>query len=452
VTRIRRGLAVRKALVALTSAIGLLTWGCSSKPSVVPGDGGDAGPVGTDTVPPDTGPDGPGTGPDGPDSGGDGPGGSDGGGGVDGGDGGPLTSMVLGPYNLITCDGLSYAVSMNIGGQTFRLNMDTGSASVAVASTACTSCSDDPDTLYTPGSTASDTGRTTSLVYEDGSNWNGEIYTEQAMLDGMNTPVTMNLVAITSQQDFILAPTMCGDGTTYTDDGILGMGPIGSGATGTDDFIVQLARMYPGMGKAFSFQLCTNGGNLWMGGYDPAFTDGPMQFTPLLPVDPTYAAYNVEISDFQMDGQSLGFGVDDFGPSTVDSGTSDLLVPQAIFDAVVAKVQASPEFQQQITTQTDFFDGQYCLQPSVSLDMLNQKLPKVTMVLPGRQGSDPVTLQLPATSSYLSISSDPSGPYVCSGIAPDFSTVIGARVLMSTITLIDREAHLVGFAPEKGCP
>jgi hypothetical protein len=377
-------------------------------------------------------------------------------GGADASDGPNLPPGVVGPFPLTTCDRLQYAVATTIGTQTFNLSIDTGSASLAVGAASCMSCSGvDPNGLYAPGESATDLMRTTTITYADGSGWKGEIYKDSVQLAGQASPINLNLVAIETSRRFLRPPTTCSDGSTYIDDGIIGLGPEGSGAPGTDDFITQMARNYPGIGKAFSFQLCDHGGNMWVGGYDPAYTAGPMQLVPMLPVSPNNNPfYSVEIGAMSVDGTDLGVGPNDFGAALVDSGTTLFYLGTPAFTALTNKLIADPTFSQMITSDMTFFTQMNCVDPapSMSVDELNAALPKVRLTLPGH-GGGMVNLDLPAFSSYLTRVDDGMGGLaLCSGVQDGGgSTIMGDVVLSALVTLIDREVNLVGFAPQQGC-
>jgi hypothetical protein len=361
---------------------------------------------------------------------------------------GPPPPGILGPFPLQSCDRISYSVTAQIGGQNLQLTIDTGSGTLAVASSLCDrTCQGIYQ--YTPGPTATDLMRTTSLSYADMSGWTGEIFEDQVTLQGMNLPVTFDFAAITKNNAFLHAGETCSAGPGFVDDGILGLGPIGSGSPGTDDFISRLNDTYPGMAAAFSFQLCQYGGNLWFGGYDPQFTAGDMKYTPLLPIDPTYPTIAIEIADMGFDGTSLGFTPQQIGGALVDSGTSLMVLPTNIYNALITKVTANANFQQMIGDAT-FFSSSNCITPTVSPDVLDAMLPPFNLTLPAPDGTT-FTINLPPFNSYLRWLSNGANIVVCPGVDSGGS-ILGDVMLSSQITLIDREARLVGFAPQKGCP
>ena len=83
---------------------------------------------------------------------------------------------------LTGCGGPGYAARFVLGSDVFDLTIDTGSGTVAVASTACTTCDVTPE--YTPGASAQDEGRRVSDQYLMGS-WQGEVYTDSVRVDGI---------------------------------------------------------------------------------------------------------------------------------------------------------------------------------------------------------------------------------------------------------------------------
>jgi hypothetical protein len=93
-----------------------------------------------------------------------------------------------------------------------------------------------------------------------------------------------------------------------------------------DDLVSQ------GVPNGFALQLCdvttTNAqsGNMWLGGYDSAFTNGSMVYVPL--TEQNY--YSVAMSGFSIDGKSIS-GFSQFSEGTiVDSGTTLVMLKSSV--------------------------------------------------------------------------------------------------------------------------
>ncbi len=86
-----------------------------------------------------------------------------------------------------------------------------------------------------------------------------------------------------------------------------------------------------------------------IGGVDPtaAALSGPVAYTPL----GQSSYYAVSLTDMSLAGASLGYGAGDFGATVVDTGTSVLALPPAIFDSLSSAVESSAAF-------TNAFGGQ----------------------------------------------------------------------------------------------
>src|SRR5262249_35795072 len=193
------------------------------------------------------------------------------------------------------------------------------------------------------------------------------------------------------------------------------------------------------------------GGRLWLGGYDPAFAAAAPVFTPAIATDPFYS---VVLSDIRVGGTSLGIGQATFGDTLVDIGTTALVLPNAAFSALAAALAARPVFHQNFGTAS-FFSGTTCILPSRGLTKteLDSMLPTLTLAFPSMTGKT-VTVELPATESYLLQQDDTQGnAYYCSGIerAAGSPTIIGANTLHTVLTVFDRRHGQIGFAPQLAC-
>ncbi len=367
---------------------------------------------------------------------------------------GPATTTTTLPSSLPTvslagCASSGYVAAVTIGAQAFALIVDSGSTTLGVAATACTGCAGaGVSPLYAPGPTAVGLGLTRSETFGDGSSWSGTVFRDSVSLAA--NAVLLPFVAITSQHKFFV-PAACNFvNVPDTYQGIIGLGGAALAVSDTGSYLDTLERTST-LGDAFAVQLCESGGRLWLGGYDPAFAAAAPLFTPLIAASPFYA---VALSDMRVGGTSLGVGPATFGDTLVDIGTTALILPDAAFSALATAVAAHPVFQQNFGSPS-FFAGTSCILPSQGLTkgQLDAMLPTLTLVFPSSTGKT-VTVELPATESYLLHQDDTQGnAYYCSGIerAGSSPTIIGANALHTLLTVFDRQHGQVGFAPQQGC-
>src|ERR1700733_7703943 len=114
-----------------------------------------------------------------------------------GGDGGSSATDYY-TVPLTTSNQEFWSPTMTVGGQTFVMDLDTGSTTTAVAGTTCSTCTNvSPE--YMPSSTAMDDMKTAESEYADGTGWQGEIYQDTIMI-GSDTPkATLAIVDISTQ-------------------------------------------------------------------------------------------------------------------------------------------------------------------------------------------------------------------------------------------------------------
>ncbi|HEY1550938.1 MAG TPA: pepsin-like aspartyl protease, partial [Kofleriaceae bacterium] len=99
---------------------------------------------------------------------------------------------------LTTANQEFWSPKVTVGGQTFVMDLDTGSTTTAIAGTTCSTCTNvSPE--YMPSSTAMDQSKTAESEYADGTGWQGEIY-QDTMMVGSGTPeATLDIVDISTQ-------------------------------------------------------------------------------------------------------------------------------------------------------------------------------------------------------------------------------------------------------------
>jgi len=352
---------------------------------------------------------------------------------------------------LTGCASSGYTAPVTIGAQRFDLVTDSGSTTVAVASTTCPAADcGSLSPLYGPGGTAVDLGRTASALYGDGSTWSGSVFSDLVSPAGSTAAVRMAFAAIDAEQGFFV-PAAC----NFVDvldasQGIFGLGGTALAVAGTDSYLDTLARE-SALGDTFAVRVCDSGGTLWLGGYDAAAAAAVPTYTPMVAGTPYYA---VTLADVRIGGSTLGFDASAFGATLVDIGTTALVLPPAAFAALANAVAAQPVFAQNFGGAS-WFTGGFCYTPAQGLTKaeLDAALPMLTLAFPSPAGTT-FTVDLPATESYLLQQNDTSGTaYYCPGIeqAEGIPTILGANALHTLLVVVDRVRRQVGFAPSEGC-
>ena len=224
--------------------------------------------------------------------------GGDGGGrGSEEADAGPHTfrvHQVTGPAALLGCllNGL-YSVDLFIAGQgPFTLQLDTGSSTLAVASTLCPVSADCPLSLGRLFNVSQallsrqlvSSGGSAQVNYAGGTGYSGALVTGNVSVDmGVSSPYNgtnhgpdtlTEFVAIANSNHFFYPGDNCPWDTEALIDfavGIVGFGFTGlNTGAGDQDFIAQYFTQHPTLSPEFTFQLCpVDDGQLWLGYYDP---------------------------------------------------------------------------------------------------------------------------------------------------------------------------------------
>ncbi|MGD0524506.1 MAG: pepsin-like aspartic protease [Polyangiaceae bacterium] len=335
---------------------------------------------------------------------------------------------------------LVYMAPATVGSQSFQLLVDTGSTTLAVASSACSGCGVTPE--YTPGSSAVDEHQTATSQYGTGS-WTGEIYQDTVALGSAATPV--KLAAIDTQSDFF-------QDFTCSMQGVAGFGPAGAALPGTNAYFDDLVASAK-MPDVFATQLCDGSGTLWLGGYDPSAATGAPQYVPLASGALSDVYYSVSLTSVTVAGTTVPIATKQFADSVVDTGTAGFLLQTSAYDALTAAIQSDAAFTEALGSS--FFASQTggvaCAASTATKAALDAALPPLTLTF----GS--VSIQAAPTDSYLF-------PYMgkawCSSLVTDpsvsselpLASIIGSPMLRSSIVVFDRAKNRIGFAPHAPCP
>ena len=357
------------------------------------------------------------------------------------------------------CSAFSYLAPTRIGAsQTFQLILDTGSTTLAVASSACGDCAGITP-LYTPGVGATDRHETASSVYGGypdggGPGWSGEIYEDTVSLGGTKAAAASMTFAAIDMQNQFFTPAACGSSMPPWQ-GIVGFAPTADAITGTDRYLDRLAAG-GAVSDVFALQLCEPGGLLWLGGYDPAHVTSPPQYTPLSTSMLSKGAFVVDLESVAVAGGSPSpVHTGPYTETLVDSGSNQFFLPPATFSAVTAAIEATPAFRALLGADAgpSFFSGASCAELTQTKAQIDAALPPLTLVF----GTNPaISVVAVATESYLV---PVGGGSWCTGMvanAPDpsfpFVADLGSPILRSSVVVFDRVKGRLGFAPHTPCP
>lgn len=340
-----------------------------------------------------------------------------------------------------------YTAQVTASGQTFVMQIDTGSTTAAVAATGCTGCTG-VSPLYTPASSAKATGQQASSKYEDGSGWSGPVYADTVGLGNGSPSVSLDLAEITNATGQFFSGQ-----NDYQ--GILGLGPSQNAVTGTTGYMP--AVMSAGVANIFAFELCdntgANAGTMWLGGDGaPA---SPLVYTPLLAISDNNPYYAINVDGMSLGGTSIVTNASaTFAQPVLDTGTSLFYVPTSVFNAFEKALEASSGFKTLFGTKTFATTGSAagCVtDASVTDAQVESTLPTITLSLPNVTSGQPdVTIEASALDTYLS---DGGGGQYCLAIqdggTQDPST-FGDAFLQAFVTVVDLGGNRVGFA-KTGC-
>ncbi len=351
---------------------------------------------------------------------------------------------------LRSCVPTEYTMPVTIGGsQMFQLVLDTGSTTLGVAAAGCSCGGASP--VYTPGPSAVDQKQMATSQYAIGS-WSGEVYQDSVSL-GSSASAPVNFVAIGSQSN-LFVPVMC-DSKSGGMQGIAGFGPVAASLPGTTSFFDAYVAT-TNVADVFATELCETTGTLWLGGFDPAATTAPPQYTPLAADVTSTLYYAVNLASITVNGTSVDMGSGAQLPdSVVDTGTSVFLLNALAYNGVTAALESDAMFTQLFGAS--FFPAVNAQSPNcVSLTQTKAQLDAALPVLTLTFGSNPgISVRAVATESYLF---DYGGQWCAAMLGAEantlgsFAGIMGSPVLRSNVVIFDRAQKRIGFAPHAPCP
>jgi hypothetical protein len=344
---------------------------------------------------------------------------------------------------------------MTIGGsQSFQLIVDTGSASLEVASAGCASCVDaGVSNLYQPGPLAVEEDASVNELFgaESPSGFAGQVYSDWVGVGASPKMARVNIVAIQTEGQFLVGTC----GPSGAPQGVVGFAPLDT-VSGTNLFFDQVVAN-GAISNVFATRLCSTGGTLWLGGYDPAYVTATPVYTPLLSgtgVEDDF--FSVSLTSISGAGATVPIPTGAFVASMLDTGSSNSTLPPAAYSALTSAILADPAFAQVFggAAAAFFADSANCAQVSQTKEQLDAMLPPLTLTF----GSSPgVSVQATATESYLlTYGANTWCPAIVPlAPGPNFPGIaahLGAPILASNVVIFDRANKRVGFAPHTACP
>ncbi|KAI8362647.1 rhizopuspepsin II [Blakeslea trispora] len=206
--------------------------------------------------------------------------------------------------------------------QKFRLDFDTGSSDLWVASTLCSSCT--RQNRYNPNqsSTYKADGRSWSISYGDGSTANGILGTDTVDLGGLKIQGQTIELARTESSSFASGPN----------DGLLGLGfdtitTVRGIKTPVDNLISQGLISSPVFGVYLGKASNGGGGEYVFGGYDSSKFSGSLK---TVPVNKSQGYWGINIGGLSAGNTRVASSFS----GILDTGTTLLLLTNSVADAV----------------------------------------------------------------------------------------------------------------------
>jgi hypothetical protein len=359
-----------------------------------------------------------------------------------------------------------YAPMLTVGGQMFAMDLDTGSTTTAIAGTSCKDCSGSDFTMspeYAPTATATDECVKADSEFADGTGWYGEVFRDTIGVGNSSPTATLKIVDISTQVDPNDPMAMAGFFQDNSYQGILGMGAPENEVDHTEAFFSTIVGT--GMPNVMSFEMCSDGGTMWLGGTDPTHYSGTMQYAALDPIDlMNNPFYSVDLTSVSFNGKTVTpTSAADLTEWVVDTGTSLFYVPTEFFNAVAGTqdmttgkvtggVMATTAWKNLFGTGSFFTSQDGCVtatDTTVSDATINSMLPPFVMKMKGAAGGADITVSAPALASYLVDAGQGQFCFVM-GDGGNEATM-GDEVMQGFVVVIDQTNKQVGWAPDTGC-
>eukprot|EP01125_Pyxidicula_operculata_P019143 TRINITY_DN691_c1_g1_i4.p1 TRINITY_DN691_c1_g1~~TRINITY_DN691_c1_g1_i4.p1 ORF type:complete len:407 (+),score=88.80 TRINITY_DN691_c1_g1_i4:2416-3636(+) len=349
-----------------------------------------------------------------------------------------------------------YFVQVELGspGQTFNLQIDTGSTDLLVYGQFCNGCPT-VDSPYNPKASSSSSPvacRSTKYYCDPTKCYNttycgfDDAYGDGSDVSGYVLQDVMTLGGKTAQVSFGSIEHSTSNFEPQNVDGIFGLSyPTTSSWVSNSpliDFLNQ-NNYY----EAFGMCLTQNGGSLMLG-YN-LHSNQNFQWSPLQTLQGHNVYYPIHLTDAKIGGQSLGISEKvlngEFG-ALVDSGTTLIILPQQVFTAVQKSIYSVCSTYNlpgvcNVTAGNSLFDG-YCF------EMTAQDIAAFPTFSVKATGTTDLVIQ---GRSYLVIEDN---QYYCLGMATtsDDILILGDTFMRGFYVTFDLVTAQVGFAPTSQCP
>lgn len=363
--------------------------------------------------------------------------------------------------------GLGYYIEVDIGTppQTINVLIDTGSSNFAVAAAPHEALS----TYYsrTESSTYEDQSQHVKVPYTQGE-WSGDLGRDVVHIASIGgQSFQANIAAITESKEFFLNESDW--------QGILGFGyaEIARPDSSVEPFFDSLTSQ-TSIPDIFALQMCgttesrndTNLprttdapideviGSMNIGGLDPSLYTGNIEYTPIR----KEWFYEVIITNLKVGNDSLGLDCKEynFGKTIVDSGTTNLRLPERVFEATKTAIQTHTS-EDIPDVPKEFWSGDVLMCPKDTAlpDEPYQWFPTLTLDLQsttkGRAFSLVVSPQQYLRHDYDHEDKKNCFKFAITPSADKTGAVIGAVVMEGFYVVFDRMNKQVGFA-RSTCP
>ncbi|KAI8067014.1 rhizopuspepsin 2 precursor [Gilbertella persicaria] len=245
--------------------------------------------------------------------------------------------------------------------QKFKLDFDTGSSDLWIASTLCSSCSSQNQYDPSSSSTYKADGRSWSISYGDGSTASGILGTDTVNLGGLKI----------AHQTIELAKRESSSFSSGPNDGLLGLAfdtitTVSGINTPFDNLVDQGLISSPVFGVYLGKASNGGGGEYVFGGYDSSKFSGSLK---TVPIDNSQGFWGITVDGLSIGGQDVA---DSFS-GILDTGTTLFLMTDDNADAVAEAYGA-----------TDNGDGTYTIScDTSSFDPLVFTINGATFEVPG---------------------------------------------------------------------
>ncbi|OCH83935.1 acid protease [Obba rivulosa] len=223
-------------------------------------------------------------------------------------------------------DDTEWTGTLTIGtpGQSFLVDMDTGSSDLWVPSSSCRSCSGKRTYNPSSSSTSQKESGTFEIEYGDGSTASGPIYTDTVTMAGVEA-TGQYLSAVTSESsEFSEDPA----------DGLIGLAFPAISNLGHNPFFVTATNQGSVSEGVFAFKLASSGSELYLGGTDTSLYSGSIEYHTLSSSD---GFWQIGDASAIVNGRTVESGFQ----TVIDSGTTIMYGPPSAVKSFYAAVSGS---------------------------------------------------------------------------------------------------------------